>query len=210
MKDMRRQKIKKIQVITILCVMCASVQVQADEVSPEPELATRFKYNFHKHHDRGLYSRLGAGLGFVSSSITPPYQGAEVEDEGLRLAYGAHLGAFVVPRLALHVSQWGQLGAQRGGLGVGVGQTFYVKEAKNTFVSTNLGAVTLYDQAPDVRVAQQWALGGEVEAGLGTWVSRRSSLGVSLVAGGHVFDLDQDGISGSSWHAGLRLTWAHN
>lgn len=190
--------------------MLASSHALADEFNAEPEMATRFQHNFHKHHGRGIYTRLSAGLGYVSASITPPYQGAEVEDEGLRFGYGAHLGGYVVPRLALHVSQWGQVGASRGGLGLGVGQTFYIRESKNTYISTSVGGVALYDQAPDVAFAAQWALGGEIEAGIGSWVSARSSLGAALVAGGHVLDLDQDGISGSSWHAGIRLTWAIN
>ncbi len=204
----------KTSIISVLCSIMVSGPAQAGQDTIEPEqnmdVASQFRFNFHRQHDRGVYSRLGAGLGYVSASITPPYQGAQVEDEGLRMAYGAHLGGFAVPRLALHLSQWGQIGAQRGGLGLGIGQTFYIKESRNTFISTSLGAVTLYDQAPDVRFAEQWALGGEVEAGLGSWVSSRSSLGASLVAGGHVFDVDQDGISGSSWHVGLRLTWARN
>lgn len=200
-------------IFSVLCVMMSSQALYAqDYVEPSQgmELGSRFRFNFHRHHDRGLYSRLGAGLGYVSASIIPPYQGAEVEEQGLRFGYGAHLGTYVVPRLALHLAQWGQVGARRGGLGVGIGQTFYVRESKNAFLSTSFGAVTLYDQAPDVQFGEQWALGGELEAGLGSWVSLRSSLGASLVAGGHLFDLDQDGVSGSSWYVGMRLTWARN
>lgn len=178
------------------------------DANQDIELSTTFSFNFHQHHDRGVYTRLGAGVGYVTASITPPYQGEEVNETGARFGYNAVLGGFVRPQFAVHLSHWGQLGAHRGSLGAGVGQTFYLKEDQNVFLSTSLGAVTLYDDAPDVTFARQFALGGEVEAGLGTWVSLDSSLGASLVAGGHLLDLDRDAVMGSGWHAGVRVTWA--
>ena len=203
------QILLKIVSISIACaVLCLPAMSWADGFESQPEMARRFSYNFHKQHDRGLYLRLGAGVGYLSSSITPPYEGETVEKSGVRFGYGAHLGGYVAPRWALHLSQWGQLGASRGSLGAGPGTTFYFKEAKNMFLSASLGGVTLYDSAPDLDFGTQWALGGELEAGLGTWVSPHASLGVSLVAGGHLLNLDQDMISGSGWHAGARLTWA--
>lgn len=198
--------------LVLLVLGGAPGQAMAEEgeyLESGPEFGESFEFNFERTHDRGLYARVSAGLGWVATEVVPP-AALEVAHAGVGLTYGAHLGALALPQFSLHLSQWGQVGPERGFLSLGPGLTFYFEEDDNTFLSVAAGATTLYDAAPDLDPLTQWGLGGEVEVGMGWWVAAHSSLGVSLVGGGSAFDLDGDGIAGAGWYASLRMTFAFN
>lgn len=206
---------KKAQVVlAVLATMMfvsTSAWAQEEYVEPGPEIAEAFEFNFEKNHDQGVYLRASAGLGFVATDVSPPAPGASSgELAGAGLTYGAHIGGFVAPRVALHLSQWGQISPERGFLSAGPGVTFYLLEDANFFFSAAGGVTTLYDAAPDLDAFTQIGLGGEVEFGTGWWVSPHTSLGLSLVGGGSAFDLDGDQVAGAGWYAGLRMTFAVN
>ena len=150
-------------------------------------------------------------MGYLDSEIVPPRQGQAADrDRGVRLTYAAHLAGFVAPRVAVGLSHFGQLSGARGLLGAGPSATLYVKEDSNLYVSLTMGAQTVFDEAPDVQLGQQWGLGGEFEAGTGWWISDHVTLGVSFAAGASALDLDSDDIAARAWHAGLRLHLAIN
>lgn len=205
---------KTLTVMSLMALMAlktSSAFAQDEYVEPGPDLAESFDFNFERTHDKGVYLRASAGLGFASSTVSPPAPGGETGDQsGMSLTYGAHLGGFVAPRVSLHLSQWGQIGAERGFLSAGPGLTFYFLEDANFFFSVAAGATTLYDAAPDLDAFTQLGLGTEAELGTGWWVSPESSLGLSLVGGATAFDLDGDQVAGSGWYAGLRMTYAFN
>ncbi len=197
--------------VVLVSMLLSSSAWAGETYEPGPELQESFDFNFERTHDRGLYLRGSAGLGYTATQVVPAAPGGEAGDQaGVGLTYGAHLGGFVSERFALHLSQWGQLGAERGFLSVGPGLTFYFAEDANHFLSVVAGATTLYDAAPDVGVFTEMGLATELELGTGWWVTPHSSLGVSLVGGATAFDLDRNQVAGQAWYAGARLTFALN
>ncbi len=195
----------------VLLSMSTTVSAQDRIKPPSRELKERFDYNFAEQHDRGLQFRSEVGLIYSSSEISPPPKGADNDqDRGLRAGYLFTLGAFPRQQLALHMSQWGVIGSSRAVLGMGPGLTYYFKPDKNFFASAQAGAVTLYDEAPDIKTFSQWGLGGEASVGTGWWVADDWSMGFSFYAGGSHVDLDRDGILATDWRAGLRVTLALN
>jgi hypothetical protein len=196
-------------------VCLAQQDGQGEYMESGPELVEEFEYNFERVHDKGVYARASAGLGWVSTQLTQgasgETSGAQVRERaGVGLIHGAHVGGLVAGQLALHLSHWGQVAPERGFLSAGGGVTFYFAEDANAFVSVVGGASTLYDASGGVDVFSQWGLGGELELGMGWWVAAHSSMGVSLVGGGTAFDLDGDQVAGSGWYAGVRMTLAVN
>ena len=192
-------------------LLCFAGDAFAQALEPDTiPVRERFTYNFDHVHDRGVYMRLGLGGGYVSDKITPGIEQAEDVSSGARWLMGAHLGMLVVPRFALHLSHFGELGADRGALGLGAGVTFYPIESSNWLLGVSLGGVTAYDEAPDIVLGEQWGFGGEAEVGMGWWVGSRTSLGLSVVTGAHAFDLDGDRIASSAWHVGLRVSVSLN
>lgn len=191
---------------------CAPTAAAQERVTPAPTpIKSRFDYNFHRNHDRGVYGRLSAGLAYMDVAIIPPAEGAGLDREaGARGHYAGQLGYLVAPRLSVGLAQWSQLGGTRGVLGAGPAVTFYFKQDRNLFISAAVGAQTVYDEAPDIRLGEQWGLGTELELGTGWWISRRAAFGLSFAGGAAAFDLDGDHIAAQGWHAGLRLTLSMN
>ena len=188
------------------CVLASSVAWADEYTAGQTPFEERFTHNFVRAHDRGLYARFSLGVGYVSDQVVPGVSVARDESRGMRTLYGAHVGGYVAPRLALHLSNFSELGFDRGTFGVGPGLTFYPFEDKNWLLSLSLGGVSLYDGAPDIEFLEQWGVGTEVECGTGWWASDHAAIGLSLVGGAHAFDLDGDGVASSSWHVGLRLS----
>ena len=174
-------------------------------------LVESFETNFRRNHDLGPYFRAAVGVGYLSSEVDPPAQGAsEDEDAGARVLYHLVLGGYPSEQVVLGIHQWGGLGAARGFVSAGPGASFYFDEEENLFMSFALGVQTFYDPAPDIEVFDQWGASGVLEVGTGWWVSNHWSMGLSFLGGAGTFDLDGDGVRGSSWNVGLAVTLAVN
>lgn len=183
---------------------------QAQErYAPEPELVERFETNFAQTHDRGLYFRTSLGLAYAPTQVLPTLVGQETPSSW-KLGQEFSLGFYPTTQLALHVSQWGSLGATQGEVAAGLGITYYFAEQSNWMISAMLGPMSFYDEAPDVRFLEQWGLAGEVLFGTGWWIASDWNLGLGVVAGAHHGDLDQDGLTSAGWHTGLRVVLGLN
>lgn len=180
-------------------------EVEGEEVSNRTQpVNRRFQKRFDKRHDRGVYFRGSGGLGWASGETL---EGGERIERGMGVAILPSVVVGSVPweGTALHGGAWGVMGGNALEIGVGPGVTHYFDPAKNFWVSTQAGPVS----RPTTGL-QEWALGGEIEVGLGGWTGARWAMGGSLFGGGTGLDVDGNDRQFSSWRVGLRLNLVHN
>ena len=198
-------------VMTVLMVSSVATAQQYVDESSDDDISTRFDTNFAHTHDRGFYTRLSAGVLYRYSTVVPPALGQEDEDDkGWIFGYDVNLGWLPTSQLAVHVSQWSDVGAKRGHIAGGLGVTYYFNESQNWFVSSMAGPSFLYDEAPDLKFGDQGGLSAQVQLGTGWWIAPDWVLGCVLSASGEHIDLDADGIYSTGWQAGLRFSLSLN
>jgi hypothetical protein len=180
-------------------------ELDGEEVSSRDQpVKRRFETKFDKRHDRGVYVRMSAGVGWASGQTL---------DGGTRVSQG--MGVGLLPSLAvgsvlwegtaLHGGVWGLMSGNSIEIGVGPGLTHYFDPAKNLWISAQAGPVT----RPS-RGLSEWAAGGELEGGVGGWTGDHCARRRSLFGGGTGGNFDGNDRRFSSWRIGLRLNLVHN
>lgn len=175
------------------------------------EIVERFDHNFAQTHDRGWYLRVGAGTRFAHTLLVPAFEGKQDDTvRGWSMGLDVNVGGYIADQLVLHASHWSLLGLSRGVLSQGVGLTYYFDEHSGWFVSSTLGVATVYDQAPDIGLFDQWSLSAQAQFGTSWWISDQASLGVVVHAGGAHADIDGDGVLFAGWQMGVMAIMSWN
>ncbi len=160
----------------------------------------RFQRNLRYNHDRGVFFRMGAGAGYGARDLG-------VSVKGIGVMPQIAVGWLPVEATAIHLSGWGLIGQDVMTLGAGPGVTHYFDQRENLWISAQIGPVTADGGG---MLFEQWALGGELEAGLFGWTGARFSMGGSLFGGVAGIDLDGDDRQISGWRLGIRVGVVYN
>jgi hypothetical protein len=175
-------------------------ELDGERVEMEQPVHRRFQRNLRFNHDRGVLVRVAAGAGYSSREVG-------VIVEGIGVTPQIAVGWLPVEATAIHLSGWGSIGQSVTTVGAGPGVTHYFEQKENLWVSAQIGPVTADAGGSWF---EQWALGGELEAGLFGWTGARFSMGGSLFGGVEGIDLDGDQKEISGWRLGIRVGMVYN
>ncbi len=186
-------------VMLLGCGLAVASDAQAQTPQSQP-VQTRFATNLAENHDRGVFGRVAAGGGYASRWNNQLGLNGATVGQGAAFNWQLALGWLPATQLAVHVTQWGNLGGNTGAFGFGPGVTYWLGPDSPWYLSASLGPVAVDE------VFDQWAVGGEAEIGLLAWIADHAQLGVTFFVGGDALDLDGDTRRLDSWRTGLRAT----
>lgn len=167
--------------------------------SPPQKVLQRFQNDFDFHHDRGFY--LSATLGPQwNHSIDKP------NAKGVRFGGKLNVGYFVADGFALFASGWGNFLEQASLVAAGPGMAFLFNST-NMSVDLSLGVGRAFNIDKDTQDFAETVLAGQASIGKFWWLSRKTSLGVSLSSGIHGLTLSEGKLSSFGWNVGLGLSF---
>ncbi len=182
--------------------------LDGERVEVEQPVNRRFQRNLRYNHDRGLFLRVGGGVGYGRRTLAAG-SGTDggVSIDGIGVLPELSVGWLPVEKTAVHLSGWGQIGQGVANLSAGPGVTHYFDASENFWISAKIGVGST---EVDKGRLDQWMASSELEMGLYGWSGPRWSLGGSLFGGVKGVDLDGDGTASSGWHLGIRVGMVYN
>ena len=187
-------------IIVILSCWCTPVFAQETMLPTQP-IDERFATNFSERHDRGMMLRLEAGAGYASRWQSDLGADGDVAAQGIGALLSLAVGWLPAEQVALHLSTWGVIGRGTVALAAGPGVTYWFSPEGPWFVSAAVGMMTLEQDW----LFEQFALAGELEAGLFGWIGDHAEMGASLIVAAEGIDVDSDDVQHLGWRTGVRL-----